>query len=80
LTLPPNLPGDLPPTLDIRRGLLLGLPIFVALIISAVVVYLFAGALGWSGNGRVVLAMCAGPFIGLAIIGVFFIIARPKIT
>ncbi len=79
MNLPPNLPSNPPPTLDIRRGLLLGLPIFAVLIVSATVVYLFAGALGWSGNGRVVLAMCAGPFIGLALIGVFFVIARPKI-
>jgi cation transporter-like permease len=65
--------------LNTRRGFVLGIPIFLVLVASAVVVYLIAGALGWKGNGQIIAAMCAGPFLGFVVIALYFGIARPKI-
>jgi hypothetical protein len=69
-----------PPVLNTRRGFVLGIPIFIVLLISAVIVYFIAGAIGWSGNGQVIAAMCAGPFVGFLLIGLYFAIFRPKVV
>lgn len=68
-----------PPQLDTKRGFLLGLPIFLVLVVCAILAFLAAGLLGWTGNAQVLIGMCAGPFIGFAVIGLYFMIARPKI-
>jgi len=69
-----------PPTLNARRGFILGIPIFLVLLVSAVIVYFIAGAIGWSGNGQIIAAMCAGPFVGFVVIALFFGIVRPKVV
>jgi hypothetical protein len=66
--------------LNAKRGFILGIPIFFVLLISAIIVYLIAGAIGWKGNGQVIAAMCIGPFVGLVGLALFFGIVRPKVV
>lgn len=78
-----NNPTPTPPSkfdLNAKRGFILGIPIFFVLLISAIIVYVIAGAIGWKGNGQVLAAMCIGPFIGLGAVGLFFAIVRPKVV
>lgn len=67
------------PMASVTRGFILGIPVFVVLLVAAIIVYLIAGAVGWSGRTQIVIAMCAGPFLGLVILGMIWIVFKPKI-
>ncbi len=68
-----------PPQIPFSRGFILGLPIFAVLVASALVVYLIAGALGWKDRIQILAGMCVGPLLGFVLLGLFFLIVRPKI-
>ncbi|MBI5957800.1 MAG: hypothetical protein HY866_03625 [Chloroflexi bacterium] len=50
------------------RGSKLGLRWTVVFFVVTGVIYLLIGLLGWSGAGRALCAMCAGPVIGTLVI------------
>ncbi len=66
-----------PPSL--ARGFMLGLPFFAVLVVAALIVYLIAGALGWSGRSQIVAAMCVGPLVGAVLLAVIVAAFKPKL-
>lgn len=65
---------------SLARSFILGIPLFFVLLVAAGLVYLVAGALGWRGQFQILVALCIGPFAGLALLGLIWLIFKPKIN
>lgn len=57
---------------SIHRGLWLGMVLLALFAISAVVVYVVAGAVGSEGTGQLLIAMFIGPLIGSMVFGAWW--------
>ncbi|GAB4408765.1 MAG: hypothetical protein Kow00106_02080 [Anaerolineae bacterium] len=63
-----------------RRGSVLGLRWLALFCVASVGSYAALGVLGWSGIARALCAMGAGPLIGTAIIGLWWLVRRPSLS
>lgn len=62
-----------------QRGAKLGLVWLIVLSVATVAVFGLMGLAGWSGTGRALCAMGVGPVVGLAAIGVWWLVRRPTL-
>ncbi len=61
-----------------RAVLLYGPGGALLLLLGALIIYVIAGLLGWSGSGQVMFALCAGPLIGFGLIGAIAWVAQRR--
>lgn len=62
------------------RGMWLGMALAGLFAVGAGLIFLLATLIGWEWKGALLISLCAGPFIGIGIFYVYWIVKRPQLS